>query len=400
VKGSAGIQELYIAAGRNRLYALQGRASANVEAARVRALFEADGALARQYHQLNGGKWNHMMSQAKMGYTTWQQPNAEVMPAVSEVRARAGASMALSIEGSAIAWPSYQAGDAVLPPLDVFARGTRRIELFNRGDRPFRFTVKADQPWITLSPASGSVAMPQLSGSASDSSYIEVGVLWERVPPGTTQVTLSVESDAGTPINVRLPVQNPTPLPPRGFKGFIESDRHVAIEAPHYSRAVNEAAVTWRTLPGFGRSLGGVTVFPVTASARKLTPRSPRLEYDVYLYSTGELQVDADLAPSLDFQSGDGLRFAISFDDEPPQIVKLDTWSRENWSRAVADGIRRVSTKHRIHKPGVHVLKFWMITPGVVLERIVINAGGVRESYLGPPESPRATVTRASATGA
>jgi hypothetical protein len=39
--------------------------------------------------------------------------------------------------------------------------------------------------------------------------------------------------------------------------------------------------------------------------------------------------------------------------------------------------------------PGAHVLKIWMITPGVVLQRIVIDAGGVRESYLGPPESVR-----------
>ena len=30
-----------------------------------------------------------------------------------------------------------------------------------------------------------------------------------------------------------------------------------------------------------------------------------------------------------------------------------------------------------------------MITHGVVLERIVIDAGGVRPSYLGPPENAR-----------
>jgi hypothetical protein len=32
-----------------------------------------------------------------------------------------------------------------------------------------------------------------------------------------------------------------------------------------------------------------------------------------------------------------------------------------------------------------------MVTPGVVVERIIVDAGGVRPSYLGPPESPRAT---------
>jgi Glycosyl hydrolase family 115/Gylcosyl hydrolase family 115 C-terminal domain len=381
VKASAGIQELYIAAGRNRLYAAQGRVSANAEAEKVRALFAADAALAREYHQIKGGKWNHMMSQVKLGYVTWQQPEAEVMPAVSEVRPRAGASMAIAIEGSATAWPSYRAGAAVLPPLGYFARGTRRIEVFNRGDQAFRFRASADQPWLHVIPSSGEV---------TDTLYIEVSVDWEAAPSGDSTALLSLETEGGKPLTVRVPVTKPVQVPPRSFKGFIESDRHVAIEAPHFSRAVNDREVTWRTLPDFGRTLGGVTAFPVTAHARKLNARSARLEYDTYLYSTGDVNVELHLAPTWDFQSGEGLQFAVSFDDAPPQVLKLATGAKENWSRAVSEGVRRVSSKHRIERSGEHVLKFWMITPGVVLERIVIDAGGVRESYLGPPESPRA----------
>src|ERR1044072_5133793 len=52
VKASAGIQELYIAAGRNRLYAAQGRPEANAEAQKVRTLFAADAALASEYHRI------------------------------------------------------------------------------------------------------------------------------------------------------------------------------------------------------------------------------------------------------------------------------------------------------------------------------------------------------------
>ncbi len=36
-------------------------------------------------------------------------------------------------------------------------------------------------------------------------------------------------------------------------------------------------------------------------------------------------------------------------------------------------------------KEGPHTLKVWMVDPGVVIDKIIINTGGVQESYLGPP---------------
>jgi hypothetical protein len=77
---------MYIAAGRNKLYAAQGRASANDEAARVKALFQADIDLTNQYnHTLLNGKWDHMMDQTHIGYTYWQEPPKNTMPAVKEI---------------------------------------------------------------------------------------------------------------------------------------------------------------------------------------------------------------------------------------------------------------------------------------------------------------------------
>jgi hypothetical protein len=382
VKASAGIQELYIATGRNRLYALQGRTSANAQADRARALFAADGDLVRAYHQLNGGKWNHMMSQAKLGYTTWQQPDIEVAPALSEVRPRAGASMAIAVEGSEVAFPSLNSGTAKLPPLDPVGADTRRIEVFNRGDASFTYKLSADSS-VVVTPSSGTVA---------DAAELNISADWNVAPTGQSTATVRIEASTGESQIVQVPLVKPTALPPRAFKGFVESDRHIAIEAPHFSRAIDEGGIAWRTLPDFGRTLGGITSFPVTAkNGESPNARSPHLEYDVWLFSTGELRVELQLAPSLDFQSGDGLRLAVSFDDASPQILRLATMAtKDNWDRAVADGVRRVISTHTIANSGHHVLKFWRVTPGVVLERIVIDAGGVRPSYLGPPESKRA----------
>lgn len=53
------------------------------------------------------------------------------------------------------------------------------------------------------------------------------------------------------------------------------------------------------------------------------------------------------------------------------------------------DGVRVLTSKHVIGQPGYHVLKLWVIDPGLVFQKLVVNTGGVCPSYLGPPESFR-----------
>ena len=53
----------------------------------------------------------------------------------------------------------------------------------------------------------------------------------------------------------------------------------------------------------------------------------------------------------------------------------------------VEDNARHGRTAHTLAKSGYHTFKFWMVDPGVVLEKLVVNLDGVKPSYLGPPES-------------
>lgn len=68
--------------------------------------------------------------------------------------------------------------------------------------------------------------------------------------------------------------------------------------------------------------------------------------------------------------------------------VHADT-SLAAWERQVADGVTVQTSEHAISGAGYHVLRYWALDPGLVLQRLVVDAGGVRESYLGPPESAR-----------
>jgi len=49
---------------------------------------------------------------------------------------------------------------------------------------------------------------------------------------------------------------------------------------------------------------------------------------------------------------------------------------------------------HNLSKTGKHTLKVWAVEPGVVIQKIIVDLGGLRYSYLGPPESFRAGVDK------
>ncbi len=51
--------------------------------------------------------------------------------------------------------------------------------------------------------------------------------------------------------------------------------------------------------------------------------------------------------------------------------------------RNVMDNLMRITTELDMGKGGHHTLKVWMVDPGVIIDKIIINTGGVKESYLG-----------------
>jgi len=138
-----------------------------------------------------------------------------------------------------------------------------------------------------------------------------------------------------------------------------------------------------------------MAVLPVTAQSVTPSHGSPCLEYQVFLFGSGSVEIGAYVAPSLNFDPARGVRMAVSFDDQPPQI--LDILSQDfdarngnrEWETSVKDACRIVRSHHSVSAPGVHTLKIWMVDPAVVLQKLVVDLGGVKPSYLGPPESYR-----------
>jgi hypothetical protein len=193
-------------------------------------------------------------------------------------------------------------------------------------------------------------------------------------PRGTIQI-----SGAGSEITLDVTVTDP----PADLHGFLESDGYVSIEAEHYTKATPG----WEKIPDFGRTLSAMSVFPVTG-ASQTPPAAPSLEYRMYLLHSGKAEVTSILGPTQNFVPGRGLRFAMAFDDQPPQIIDtLEHNTNRDWEETVKDAVRYVKSTFDVPSPGYHTLKVWMVDPGIVLEKLVVDLGGLKPSYLGPPES-------------
>ena len=78
----ANLYRMYAAAAWNAHYAGRDPARAEANAAAAELAFGRDAALTRRYHEIAGGKWAGMMNQVHIGYTSWNDPPEDVMPAL------------------------------------------------------------------------------------------------------------------------------------------------------------------------------------------------------------------------------------------------------------------------------------------------------------------------------
>ncbi len=87
VQAMANLYEMYYAKAMNAHLASFGNPEANFWADRVEYCFSRDAELCHDYnHNIAGGKWNHLMDQTHIGYTTWDEPKeGNIMPKVERV---------------------------------------------------------------------------------------------------------------------------------------------------------------------------------------------------------------------------------------------------------------------------------------------------------------------------
>lgn len=167
-------------------------------------------------------------------------------------------------------------------------------------------------------------------------------------------------------------------------KVFEEADGYVSIEAENYSRQQSEGNIEWTVIPHFGKTLSGITTLPVTSSPEN---KSVYLEYDMDMKTIGEGNLIILTAPTLNFNSNRGLRYAVSIDGGEEQVVNINGHYKGELGKWQAESIIETSSKFKISTTGRHTIRFRVLDAGIVLQKIMLDMGGLKPSYLGAPQS-------------
>ncbi|MQY10711.1 hypothetical protein SRB5_08240 [Streptomyces sp. RB5] len=400
VAATANVYTLREAEFTNLRYAAQGRSATNERAARAEAGLQRDFALNERFNlRVADGKWEGFQTQPHIGYgdvarygpnAPWQQPELnnvalpdEIFPAVRRIDVPDAAELGVALSGTADWWP-HATAPARLPVISRHGTAPApHLELFNRGTASLDYRVESTARWLRVDTPRGTVTRQ---------TRLTVSVDWNRAPRGTTEADLVVHASDGTTVTVTATAENPDVA---GLKGFVEAGGYIAVDAEHAVRAVGGPGIRWQRIDGVGRDGAGLTPVPVTAPTQTPGGDSPHLEYEVSLLAGGEVTLWTYLSPRNPALAGTGLRYAVSFDDDAPQTVDIiavsgsdDGGMNNQWARNTSDNVSRTATRHTL-AAGTHRLKFWMVDPTVVVQRLLIDNGGLPDTYLGPRESHR-----------
>ena len=327
---------------------------------------------------------------------SYVQMRQDSIPAVGQ--------LGVAVEGGSEPYPGvFNEGDnKAKPSRNDLAKGvtfsevsrygahTRWFEVYGRGAQDVHWTASAEESWVSLSASEGDV-------SAVDGwdARVTVQVDFDAVPDGYDATSLIyVNGSDGSYEELHLPVHK-TSLPD-DFSGFVEGDGYVSIEAAHYTSSSDDSSFI--EYPYLSRSINGSGAIGLDRSVGRnldLPGNAPSLKYSFYQFSDEEkVAVALYFTTTLDTDPDAPFRYALSFDGSTPNSTRLMPEPSSaaslpsGWTDAVSNQVWKKSTTFESNS-GAHVLEYWANGPAVLLEKIVIDTGGLSSSYLGPPESTR-----------
>lgn len=382
VKGCELLNKMVLNGQKNRWYALQQRSAANELKNQVKVYSDSLQTITEEYNSLLGGKWNHIMT-TRQGFAA----SYFELPKLETVSLPDAPSLGIWVEGEDVL--KGKSSFYMLPAFNTYLRQSHFFDVFNKGKGKLNWNIKVSETWIQVNKDKGSTAIED---------RIWVSIDWTKVPVGDrVSGVIEVVVDGMKQEKIYVSVFNPTsPSLTEIDTLFVEHNGYVSISAADYHRKVENDVIKIMTIPNLGFENAAVQLGnPIAPMQRTGSSIVPRVEYDFYTFEQGAVDVYTYVLPTFtlsadkDYAGHEATnietRYGVCIDDGP--VMNPSTSSFEYaqiWYESVLKNCRINKTTLHINKPGKHTVKVLCGDAGTVLQKIVLDFGGMKRSYLGP----------------
>ena len=379
--GTANLMKMWILAGRNRLYAEQNRVEANILADEVEQCFAVDEKLVDAYMKVDNGYFYGFGLSEHIGFTTWCEEDNKY-PLRIYVRPASRPRMILVRSDD----EHYLTGDFWRDKPQIWEDAMRpdvreiKFEIANAGKEPVAYRIRTQCPWLDFSSVEGTVDVTEhlclTVHKECISGYGEGEFTVENIGYGKATILVRTQNDEEIERDV-----------------FMESDGYIAMEAAHFQKSFAAAGGAFQILSPYGRTGSAVKVFPVTADFTDAKER-PYVEYHFYARQSGRYHVRFYMAATTPVVYETKQDIGVSVNHSDVKIINTvkekdkPFFQSRQWSEEAYANIKLTETVVQCNE-GNNILRFYAVSPAVVLERIVLYPEGTKlpESYLGPRES-------------
>lgn len=387
VKGCELLNRMVLNGQKNRLYSIQQRAATDKLKKMTEVCYDSLDVITKDYNSLLGGKWDHIMTM-KQGFAAAYFE----LPALRTVTLEQTASLGVLAEGEDVlkGLKSFHS----LPCFSTYSRKSYYVDVFNKGATPLKWKTTVTNDWILLSKSAGETPLEE---------RIEVSIDWSKVPTGERLLGgLDILSDHGEKESVYISVFNPASPPLAEMDTlFVETNGYVSINAAGYHRKVENEAIKMRVIPNLGIENTAIQLGDPTAPPQRTAGRNtPRLEYDFYTFEQGSVDVYTYVLPTFVLCKDRGYagheattvetKYGLCIDEGPVMTPSTSSFEyAQIWYESVLKNCRINKTTLHIDKPGKHTVKIICGDAGTIVQKIVLDFGGMKRSYLGPQPTRR-----------
>lgn len=386
---------------KNEFVAKQGRQSALYFGEKSEKAYQEIGKLTEHYNKgIKDGKWSHIMN-ASPRYLPVFDASYAISPRNNE---KAGLGLALESYEMEVNSKSVNSFADVLPVFNAYIQNEYYIDVFLKGKQQTTWKAVPQAPWIQVSEMEGTLneKLPEqrlwvsLNWDAVpkglDKKEAPLGHDYQLIPP-SYKVNSAIDFISGNDtITIGISAYNPKFKMLEDYTGFVEDKGFVSVNAENYSEIKKGKETKWKTVEGIGYSGKVMCALPNTASPQvsknDMLANSPVLTYDFHTFNFGEAKVQLQAVPTHAQNKIYGVRCAVAIDDAEPVIVDFQTFGRsDEWKENVLRNAAIATADQIVDRAGKHTLKIWMIDPGVLLDKVLIDLGGWKNSYDFPKET-------------